>query len=94
MNEPTEIDMAETRLRISSSPTYYLEAVANHHSRVARLAIDMRKMVDASQFSSEPPIDHMEQMARIIENSFARAFGVKLRAVPMSETNEVKPDGV
>ena len=88
VNEPTELEMAQTRHRLQEFPEAYLEAIASHHSRVAQVALDMRKAIEASRYSSAPPIDHMEQMARIVENSFARSFGVKLRAAPMAESNE------
>ena len=80
MLEPTAQEMEQARLFLLSNPYAYLAAVAAHHSRVAQIAIDLRKAVDNAQFSSVP-IDYMEVLAKEIEKSFATAFGVNLRSV-------------
>lgn len=89
MNHPTEIEMAMTRQRLQEWPADYLEAVAIHHSRVARAACYMKKLVDASRYVATPQAEHLEFFAQIIERSFADAFGVRLRSATMTEPRAV-----
>jgi hypothetical protein len=88
MNEPTELEMARTRKRLREFPNDYLEAVAAHHSRVARLAVDMQRVAKLSKYASVYPQENLEKLAELIDQSFAEAFGVRLSAAVLSERNQ------
>jgi hypothetical protein len=82
MDDPTDLEMATTREMLRRNPRLYLEAVATHHSRVARIAVDMRKVMDTWEFSADhsAPVNFAELMLKAIEQSFAHEFGFKLRS--------------
>lgn len=90
MKEPSDLEMAMTRQRLQEWPHDYLEAVAMHHARVASVACDMQKVVNASKYASFYPRGKLEQMAEVIENSFAEAFGVRLRSAATTEPRSDK----
>lgn len=90
MNEPSEVDMHRARMRILDSQDAYWEAIAAHHSRVAQVACDMRKIIELKRLSDEQTGANaaLDMMARKIEQSFAEAFGVTLQAaVQKAESN-------
>ena len=90
MNQPSELSMLRTRLILSESRGAYLEAIASHHSRVAQIACDMRKIIELQRYSENPTaIDGaLNRMAQEIERSFADAFGVELASAQKAETSE------
>lgn len=90
MDNPTELEMAQTRQRLREFPNDYLEAVATHHSRVARLAVDMQRVTKLSKYASVYPQEQLEKLAELIEQSFAEAFGVRLRSA--ANSNDIWED--
>ena len=77
--------MAHTRSRLASSQPEYFAALALHHARVAQVSVDMHKLAKMINCTLEPTpptpetMQHLAQMAEVIELSFAKAFGYRLR---------------
>lgn len=88
MNQPNEFEMYRARMLIRESRDAYLDAIAKHHSRVASIACDMRKITESKRFSQNPESanEALCMMATQIERSFAEAFGVKLSADEATES--------
>ena len=79
MDQPNDFEMYQARMLIRESRLAYFEAMASHHSRVAQLACDMRKFIEAFRISgTEEDEKFLEYMATHIERSFATAFGFEL----------------
>lgn len=71
-----------TRDDLHRSRHRYLSAVAQHHARVAGIAVNMQKIDRLSETLSEDEQPHavemLERMAELIEDSHVSAFGTSM----------------